>query len=335
MITLRMPPDAAEHVSFELSALAETVHSWHALSAPGHHALQLPWVRRCRDLPPQLRNDLRRLSWVVRDYVPALFEAGAGHLDRTFAEEVEIVRALPAAHIARDLSEAVLVNESAKANAANLRKLIKKDPRGVLDDVLTTLTTYWELAFSKEWDHLEPQLLDTVAEAGTALPGGVLPLLRELAPAIRLDVRRRLVLLDRPHDHRVEVAERGPLRLTPSYYAWPHVRVTCDEPWPLRMTYPVVPPNPQVRESVELSAGLRALGGQSRLDIIRLLAEEPRSTQELSGLLGLSGAAVSRHLKLLLDAGVVQTRREGYYVLYEVVGQRLIDLAYELRLLAR
>lgn len=327
-----MPPDAAEHVSFELSALAEAVHSWHALTAPGHHALQLPWVRRCRDLPAELRNDLRRLSWVVRDYVPALFEAGAGHLDRTFAEEVEIVRALPAREIARDLSEAVLVNES---NDPELRRRVKKEPRRVLDEILAVLTSYWEVAFSKEWEHLEPQLLDTVADAGTALPEGVLPLLRQLAPAIRLDVRRRLVLLDRPHDHRVEVAERGPLRLTPSYYAWPHVRVTCEEPWPLRMTYPVVPPNPQSRESVELSSGLRALGGQSRLDIIRLLAEEPRSTQELSGLLGLSGAAVSRHLKLLLDAGLVQTRREGYYVLYEVVGQRLIDLAYDLRILAR
>jgi DNA-binding transcriptional ArsR family regulator len=333
VITLRMPPLAAEHVSFELSPLAEAVHSWHVLATPGHHALQLPWVRACRELPTDLRVALKQWGWVVRDYVPALFEAGAGTLERGFAEERALVAALPAYRIARDLSEAVLVNAG---NDPALLARVEADPAGMLAEILDLLDRYWAEAFAAEWRHLEPQLLDAIAAAGQALPGGVLPLLRELAPAIRLDPRRHLVHLDRPHDHEVDVAERGPLRLTPSFYTWPHVRVTCDDPWPLRLTYPVVPPSPHARrqEPAALLAGLRALAAPPRLEIVRLLGRQARSTQELAGLLGLSGAAISRHLKLLLDAGLVRTRREGYYVLYEVVGDRLLALGYEVRGLA-
>ncbi|RSM70113.1 hypothetical protein DMB66_09650 [Actinoplanes sp. ATCC 53533] len=85
------------------------------------------------------------------------------------------------------------------------------------------------------------------------------------------------------------------------------------------------------QEPTELLGGLRALGAQPRLEIVRLFGAQPRSTQELSGLLGLSGAAVSRHLRQLLDAGLVRTRREGYYVLYEVVAHRLVALGQAIR----
>jgi len=325
-----MPVVAAEHISFELSPLAEAVHSWHVLVAPGHHALQLPWVRGCRELPTDLRVALRKWGWVVRDYVPALFEAGAGQLDRGYAEERELVESLPAADVARDLSEAILVNAG---NDPDLLAMVTADPAGVLAEILDLLDRYWDSAFAAQWHNLEPQLLDAVGDAGRALPGGVLTLMQELVPAVRLDTRRRLVLLDRPHDHDVDVAERGPLRLTPSFYAWPHVRVTCDRPWAPRLTYPVVPPSPHARrqEPTQLLGGLRALGATPRLEIVRLLGAEPRSTQELAGMLGLSGAAVSRHLRQLLDAGLVRTRREGYYVLYEVVADRLVALGQAIR----
>jgi len=330
VIALRMSRAAAENVSFGLSPLAEAVHSWHVLVAPGHHALQLPWVRSCRELPTDLRVALRQWGWVVRDYVPALFEAGTGHLDRSYTEERDLVASLPSADVAADLSEAILVNAD---NDPELLARVAADPSGVLAEILDLLDRYWDLAFAAQWRHLEPQLLDAVGAAGRALPSGVLTLMQELAPAIRLDPRRRLVLLDRPHGHEVDVAERGPLRLTPSFYAWPHVRVTCEEPWALRLTYPVVPPSPHARreDSPELLAGLRALGAQPRLEIVRLLSAEPRSTQELAGMLGLSGAAISRHLRQLLDAGLVCTRREGYYVLYEVVPHRLAVLSNAIR----
>ncbi|MFL6143599.1 MAG: DUF5937 family protein [Labedaea sp.] len=337
MITLRLPRSAAEHVCFQLSPLAELLHSWHVLAAPAHHALQLPWVRRCRDLPAGLLSDLREWSWVATDYVPALFEPAAGPLVASFADELDRVADLCPDLVAVDLANAVLRDGEPPADPAAADRLarIQTEPVEVLGELLDLIERYWRAAFAAEWRRLEPHLLDSVTQAGQAMPDGVLPLLGRLAPAARVDQRARTIGLDRPHEHRVDVAKHGPLRLTPSCYSWPHVRVTCDDPWPLRLTYPVVPSSPRTRRAgpADLLTGLRAIGAQPRLNILRLLRTQPRSTQELSGLLGLSAAAISRHLRQLLDADLVRTHREGYYVLYQLAPHTLEELAAQLLIL--
>jgi DNA-binding transcriptional ArsR family regulator len=322
MITLSLPPRAAEQVDFRLSPLAEAVHSWHVLAEPAHHALQLPWVRRCRSLPSDLRADLRRWSWLVRDYVPALFEAGSG----TFDDELRGVAKLAPADVSAELAEAVRVNQPDEPELWLDR--VRTEPMELFREVLDVLRRYWETAFADEWASLEPRL---DAAASTASSRGVLSVLRDMRPAIGLGDHE--VILDRPHHHTVHAPASGPIVLTPSFYAWPHVRVTCDEPWPLRLTYPVVPVSRRGRRS-ELLSGLRALASEPRLAILHELRDQPRSTQELSGLLDLAGPAVSRHLQQLLQAELVRTRREGYYQLYELRKDALCDLADQLRTLA-
>jgi DNA-binding transcriptional ArsR family regulator len=195
--------------------------------------------------------------------------------------------------------------------------------------VLDLVQRYWRAGFAEEWRHLEPRLLDAVGDAGSALPDGVPPVLGALIPDGT--VGPESFALNLPAEHRIDVAERGPLRLTPSFFAWPHVRVTCEEPWPLRLTFPVMPGARRQRaEPATVLTRLRALAAQPRLDILRLLREQPRSTQELSGLLGMSGAATSRHLRQLLSADLVRTQREGYFVLYRVAPRTLDDLAAQL-----
>ena len=76
---------------------------------------------------------------------------------------------------------------------------------------------------------------------------------------------------------------------------------------------------------------LRALGDQTRLRALKLIAERPLSTQELAPLVGVSQAGLSKHLRILAGAGVVQTRREGYYVLYSLAPDRIDGLSDAVR----
>ncbi len=67
----------------------------------------------------------------------------------------------------------------------------------------------------------------------------------------------------------------------------------------------------------ELSAAFAALGDPTRLGLVeRLLAEGERTAGELCQGVGISAPAVSRHLKVLREAGLVRRRIDGQRRIY-------------------
>ena len=61
-----------------------------------------------------------------------------------------------------------------------------------------------------------------------------------------------------------------------------------------------------------------ALGDRTRLAIVERLAERPRAVGELAGELPVSRPAVSQHLKVLKDAGLVTERAAGTRRIYRL-----------------
>ena len=61
---------------------------------------------------------------------------------------------------------------------------------------------------------------------------------------------------------------------------------------------------------------LDALGNPQRRAIVELLAKRPRSVREIADLLPISRPAVSRHLRLLKEAGLVAERARGTSRIY-------------------
>jgi DNA-binding transcriptional ArsR family regulator len=62
----------------------------------------------------------------------------------------------------------------------------------------------------------------------------------------------------------------------------------------------------------------KALGHPSRLRIVEALAEGPHCVCDLVELVPGAQATTSRHLDVLLGAGIVQRRREGTKMVYEL-----------------
>jgi DNA-binding transcriptional ArsR family regulator len=67
-----------------------------------------------------------------------------------------------------------------------------------------------------------------------------------------------------------------------------------------------------------------ALGDANRRAIVRLLAAGDRSVRELADQLPISRPAVSRHLRLLKQAGLVVDRPEGTRRLYRLHDEGLV-----------
>lgn len=67
-------------------------------------------------------------------------------------------------------------------------------------------------------------------------------------------------------------------------------------------------------------AALNAAGEETRLRLLGLLAETELTVSEAVAILGQSQPRVSRHLKLLVEAGLVERRREGAWAFFRLAG---------------
>lgn len=78
-------------------------------------------------------------------------------------------------------------------------------------------------------------------------------------------------------------------------------------------------------------AGLEAAGEETRLRLLALLAEAELTVSELVAILGQSQPRVSRHLKLLVEAGLVDRHREGAWAFFSLTHrQPLAPLAHDI-----
>ena len=75
----------------------------------------------------------------------------------------------------------------------------------------------------------------------------------------------------------------------------------------------------------------KALGHGHRLEILELLAQGERSVEGLADRAGLSVANASQHLRLMRQAGLLASRRDGKRILYRLSDPSVLDLVAALR----
>ena len=350
--------DDAAALAFGYSPLLECVLSLHVLVEPKHHSLQHEWVRAMRALRPSLRREIADLSFLYRWTLPNCFLPAATTPYDDFETELRRLRSLRADVAAYELVRPLYDHGGGRRPA---RRRVLADPtvrerwrsdvrarsaRGLAGGsaalrrpaaprrpVRPAAGGYWEEAFAAEWQRVEPLLAEGVVAAGRQIAaGGVFAFLVGLAPAaprragrLRFRPRRPSRPSRRPRRRQSAPARSERLRLAArARELRPAVAAGSRLP---RST-------PRGESSPPDLAGARsrarALADPTRLRILRQLARRSRSTQELAPIVGLSEAGTSKHLRLLAAAGLVETRREGYYVLYSVTEARLDALGGDL-----
>src|SRR5829696_4194552 len=80
-------------------------------------------------------------------------------------------------------------------------------------------------------------------------------------------------------------------------------------------------PAPTPAGLADILEGLRAAAEETRLRVLALLAEGELSVSDLTDILGQSQPRISRHLKLLVEAGLVERHREGAWAFFRL-GER-------------
>jgi len=350
-IVFRLPSSGRVPVHVTPVAAMELVLSLHVLNHANAHPLQHPWIRSMRALSPELKREIRALRWLYDDWAPDCFlperADGSPSFEDSLAafrslspERVEYELARPLFHYAEAdapgrLTDEIRVAARGRAarygpEAAALAASLLDDPAGFQARLADLLEAYWAESFAAEWERLVPGLAREAELARTeAEEDGLWALLERQRPMLRVDRAAGTMLRRSPHAHEVTLGDDAPLLLIPSAYVWPHVRVNCDGPWPLCL---VVPPRDLARQAARrpapegVASAFRALGDETRLHVLALLADQPRTSEELAPLVGLSTSGLGRHLRALGDAGLVTTRRDGWYVLYSLDRERLDSL---------
>ena len=86
---------------------------------------------------------------------------------------------------------------------------------------------------------------------------------------------------------------------------------------------------------IPLITALKALSDETRFKLLDLLLAETLCGRALAQRLGISEAAVSQHLKVLKEAGLVEGQKRGYWMHYSVQPKAVERIILELERLAR
>ncbi len=78
-----------------------------------------------------------------------------------------------------------------------------------------------------------------------------------------------------------------------------------------------------VEEARKLAKIFKVLSVDTRVRILQMLKENHLCVNALACRLDITPAAVSQHLRILRDAGIVNDEKRGYYVHYSVNGLEL------------
>jgi ArsR family transcriptional regulator len=79
---------------------------------------------------------------------------------------------------------------------------------------------------------------------------------------------------------------------------------------------------------------LKALSDRTRFKIVELLLKRNYCVRALSRKIGISESAVSQHIKLLREAGLLSGKKRGYFMHYEVNRELLHELSKGIEQLA-
>jgi DNA-binding transcriptional ArsR family regulator len=199
---------------------------------------------------------------------------------------------------------------------AQVLRPLYQDPAGHLASVVEAMHRYWQVAVEPFWPRLRGlSTADLTYRMEQFANGGLARVLGHLHPDVVLD--RDLLQVDKPHhcSHRFDLAGMGIL-LVPCAFIWPAVMVECCGVAQPTVTYPTRGVAELWNETAaEQIDPLSSLVGRTRATLLATLGL-PRTTTQLAAQLDLSPPAVSQHLKVLKDTGLVTARRRGRMVLY-------------------
>lgn len=298
---------------FAISPLFELDNLLRKLSGMSPYRLPGAWSARLMPVYRKLRatTDLDAvLALHSRTRGPGFAAPPPRSLAQTIEDDLATVRATSLPEARREI-----------ARCLNLRPACDERVLAILrsDDVVERTTralqAAWYELVAADWLQLRALCeRDVVHRAGQLSRSGWVAALEGLHPRVRWR-DGAIEILRTAEDRTVSLDGQG-LLLVPSVFLWPQVSAHVDEPWPGTLIYPARGIAALWETPFTATPGaLGELVGRARAGLLTAL-DQPASTTQLAGSLGLATGAVGDHLAILHGAGLLTKARSGRSVLY-------------------
>jgi DNA-binding transcriptional ArsR family regulator len=316
MIEFRFAVGDLATTSFAYSPLQEAVFSLRSLHDPARYPHHRPWLRRIRPRLEGLDRELLTALVAPWLWVPDFLTPRPERARPSFVEQLERVRGTAPEIVVADFHATYRTPEAMPAVVA--RGLA--DPGAFLGRLTDALEAYWHACLAADWWPRVQSILEAdLAYRGRVLAeqgaGALLPGLDErlswTGSHLRLSTRDFNV--PAPWSD-VAIDGRG-LVLLPTMFAR-GAQPLIDPSRPPLLMYPARGRATLSEEPPPVTGdALVRLLGRPRARLLILLSE-PASTTELAHRLGVTASAVSQHLAVLYDAGLLNRTRSGRIVRY-------------------
>lgn len=298
---------------FSYSPMFEMLASMHVITKPEHHLERTKWMEKVREeLTPELIEDIKNLSQVTNEWMIIMDFA---HMS-PFSE-------LPIPDALLELEKLSLFRWNKVYDSYH--KSINKEQK---TQILRVMKSYHEILFQYEIAYLQPFLIRILKKELEACKEEGL-LVRLNGYHERLKVSAEEIVFYKNKEYRYKINSLDKISVRASTFISPHLLMHEDKN---ELYVTMLVPVEEKKDIVpsDLENLLKALADETRLKILRELSKRPDSTQRLASKLKLTEAGISKHLKLLYQAGLVNKHRQGNYIMYQLDKNAIDFLPYTL-----
>ncbi|WP_313164195.1 metalloregulator ArsR/SmtB family transcription factor [Sedimentibacter sp.] len=301
------------NVEFTFSPLFEMIASMHVICVPEHHLDRRKWMEGISDkIPHDLLHNIRKYGHITGDWlIPMDFSDFSPYKDLCIPDALAEIEKL-SLHQWNEVYELY-------------DKIISWEEK---NNIIEIMKIYYETFFYNEINFLQPFLIHTLKrKINMFMEEGLLNGMAKIHE--RLEINENKIIFHKNKDYSFDLDKLDKVVITASTFISPHLLMHEDKNiLYLTMLVSLEERNEAVPD--DLIDLLKALGDGTRLRILREMKTEAASTQSLALSLNLTEAGISKHLKVLCKARLIEKKRQGNFMMYSINKDSIDYIPYKL-----
>lgn len=311
-----------KHVRAVYSPYRELLTSLHVLMNPEHHLARLNWARDVlQTMTPEMHELLLFFGKVTDDWFFVMdCEEAFGFENRFVEESIEKWNCIDERTFTQFILGPRYALDHGQLNRDE-REILRR-PKKYRRAFYRFLYSYHTTFFAREVYHIEPWLIRSVNEFNDGIHKDPVGTLNAVHP--RFIVGDHSIQFLKARTYTCDYDDLNSIRIVPSTFIAPHLLIDVDSP-DIIVAKQLFIPASEKQDGVpkDLLDKLKALSDPTRLRMVQLMLYNPYCTQQLAEQIGLAKATVSKHLRILEEAGLIESQRSSHYVFYETKAREL------------